>query len=872
MRAISVVLIVFLFIGVGHRGFGQEQPAIEGEELQAYGLAKPMFEKGKQLLVRGDLPGAEKTLKQCLELFPLYSEAHYYLSQVYDKTGDLGSALAHIKKAEANAAFMKNVLAANQLEYFNGLKTEKQGLQNKLVDAREDAVIQQLKHRIKVIDDWLKEPLPLLAQLTVNYHYWHAAVSLKMKRYSESREQWKQYLEIVKANPQLRQPKKYGSALLNLAVSCFMLRQYESAMDYLTRAEPVVGRSYPGLKRAIRETKGIAGDLFDFFKHLLENLDDTQTTPDDLQTFVSLYTKFHHRPHLLTEEVLYTLYRNYRDYNVMVDFIEKIPIREPNTVIKLFEKVNNIEETDKKDRVFFTTLFQCLLELLSHTAKYAPDQYDYDAVIGKLIDIPLDFRHLYDKLFEFFKQELGVQQDKKDLIDFVLSGVDNRVLTINNIDYRFVVNDTYRRVIEEILESQQVSSMAALLEINRLMDMLSRDEAGPAAPGIGNRVIQLMGALPLAIISDEAPRPIRERVMSYSRSAMDRDLVLFMRHINEGSTKGAKKKLRLIIRKIKRDFLLPQLKDHLVGLVYGLNAKNPRLRVFLNPNMTRLHDFSYRKNRTPWNYSGLPPGTDTFSEYSFCGGLSRLNIAFAAKWQEHLFSRTYVYNAPQLQSVLINLLDLYPLPRDNQRFHYDALMVDFGMALIRDAREDHAIRQDVIKELGTVTTGYHYRKAVDYVTGRSKQHNLFFSEIRQLGDHFFRKSKYLEKCPGKNLSPSRYSRSGNIYYHTFGNLDPQPLKVFPQGVSRAFAAGWVSGEIIDEFKIKLGWLLHKKNIPASLLGQVLYSYLNRTVPRILSQNHARDYFSTYFVFEVFNNSYLNKILKDLQKQGSLKLK
>lgn len=872
MRAISLVLTVFLFVGAAYWGFGQEQPEMEDNELQAYGLAKPMFEKGKQLLVRGNLPGAEKTLKQCLELFPHYSEAHYYLSQVYYKTGDRGSALTHIKKARANAAFMKDVLAAAQLEYFNGLKKEKQELQNKLVDVREDAVFQQIKHHIKVIDDWLKEPLPSLAQLTVDYHYWHATISLKMKRYTEAREQWKQYLEVVKANPQYRQPKKYGSALLNLAVSCFMLRQYESAMDYLTRAEPVVGRSYPELKRAIRETKDISGDLFVFLRHLLETSDETQTSLDELQTFVSLYTKLHHRPQLLTEEVLYTLYRNYRDYNVLVDFIEKIPIREPGTVIKLFEKVNNIEETDKKDRVFFTTLFQCLLELLSHTAKYAPDRYDYDALIGKLIDIPLDSRRLYDKLFEFFKQEPGIPQDKKDLIDFVLSGVNNRALTINNIEYRFVINDTYRQAIEEILESQQVCSMAALLKINRLMDMLSRDEAGPAAPGIGNRVIQLMSALPLAVISGEAPRPIRERVMSYSRSAMDRDLVLLMRHINEGSAKGAKKNLRLIVRKIKRDYLLPQLKDHLVGLVYALNAKNPRLRVFLNPNLTRLHDFSYRKNRTPWNYSGLPPGTDTFSEYSLCGGLSRLNIAFAAKWQEQLFSRTYVYNAPQLQSVLINLLDLYPLPRDNQSIHYDALMVDFGMALIRDAREDDAVRLDVISELGTVTTGYHYRKAVDYLTGRSKRHNLFFSEIRQLGDHFFRKGKYLEKCPGKGLSPGRYSRSGNIYYHTFGNLAPQPLKVFPQDVSRAFAAGWVSGEMIDEFKIKLGWLLYKKNIPAALLGQVLYSYLNKTVPRILSQNHARDYFSTYFVFEIFNNSYLNKILKDFQKQGYLKLK
>jgi hypothetical protein len=173
---------------------------------------------------------------------------------------------------------------------------------------------------------------------------------------------------------------------------------------------------------------------------------------------------------------------------------------------------------------------------------------------------------------------------------------------------------------------------------------------------------------------------------------------------------------------------------------------------------------------------------------------------------------------------------------------------------------------------------------VNYLTGTSKNHHLFFSEIKRLGEVFFKRRKYLENAFLKkelealtNMSmnstiQSRNHEFGGIYYHTFGNLIPQQIRVFPQGVSSFLDTGWVSGEMVDEFKVKLSWHLYKKKIPPFLLGQVLYSYLIQTAPRIFSQGHVNDYFATYFIFKIFNNSHLRKILKDLQKKGYLKLK
>jgi hypothetical protein len=86
------------------------------------------------------------------------------------------------------------------------------------------------------------------------------------------------------------------------------------------------------------------------------------------------------------------------------------------------------------------------------------------------------------------------------------------------------------------------------------------------------------------------------------------------------------------------------------------------------------------------------------------------------------------------------------------------------------------------------------------------------------------------------------------------------------------ASGWLSGSMIDEFKIKLAYHMYKKQIPAPLLGQFLYMYLNKTGRRFLRQNHIHDYPITYFVFDILNTSHLNRLIKQLKKEGYLKLK
>ncbi|MDQ1355595.1 MAG: hypothetical protein QG657_5905, partial [Acidobacteriota bacterium] len=595
------------------------------------------------------------------------------------------------------------------------------------------------------------------------------------------------------------------------------------------------------------------------------------------------------------EEVLSLMYNNYDQYNVLVDYIEKIPIRKPETVIKLFTWVKYFQWLEAKDKILFNMVFQSLLELFSHAARYAPDtpdapgRYDYDALVGKLVDIPFDANSLYDNLFTFLNTELDIRRNKKELIDFVLEGIENPPVEMDNTDYIFGIKDLYKKNLKEILESQGACPMAVLLEIDDLLNrLITERENLPAVTQITSRLEDLViNRLPYAEISSEAPKSIRERVTAYSKDRLKKD---WSRIAAMAIRVADSEELKTTLSNFKKDYLVPQLANHMLTLAYALNAKSPKLRVFLNPNMVRLHNFVEERDQTAWNYCGVPSALDNLSGYYFVGGLSRLNICFAARWQDYLFGRTYVYNSAQLQTLLVNLLEYYPVPRDNDMTAYNALMVDFGLELLNKAgnganeneqtnSEHQSLREDIISELGAITAGYHYRKAVDYLTGRIKEHDLFFSEIKLLGETFFIKGKYLDHAAYKKLQGIREKLKNRptllpegIYYHTFGNLVPQQFKLFPQEAAIFFDTGWVSGEMIDEFKIKLDWHLYKKKISPMLLGVILQDFLVRTGSKFFSQNHVNDYSSIYFMFKLFNNAHLNGILKKLQQEGYLKLK
>jgi len=632
--------------------------------------------------------------------------------------------------------------------------------------------------------------------------------------------------------------------------------------------------------------KGETSTFFDLMKEVSARPGNGNRM-SETRKFMTLYSKFYHRRQLLAEGALFKLYTHYEKFNGLVDFIEKLPIKKPGTVSLLVDWVQTLEKLDKKEEILFTEIYQSLFEVLSFTGKYAPTGFDYDHLVSELVKLPLDRAQFYRRLFQFFNKELGMKGTGKTLMDVMLNGIKNPTLTIANTRYKYFIKDKFKKILTDILLSQEVCSFSTLLEINRLFDEGLRVKP-PNTGEIGSRIRSIFRLLPHPGISDDAPRSIRHRVIAYSPSKLNKVVRGLTSKIHMGAKQDA---LKASLDKIKGGYLIYQLKDHLMALAYAVNAKDAGLKSFLNPNLVRLHDINGSKGAGPWDNYGKNQKHRYFSEYHLSGGLSRLNIALAAKWKEHLFRNNVIHNSPQIYALIINLMDFYPVPLVNHSLTYNGLLVELGLALISRAEDNDndALKKSLMEKISRVTSGYHYRRFVEYLDGKSNHHNLFFSEIKALAEVFFQHSGpqkgenrwgiptlgKLEAFSGPPLSEGlkkEEHRFGSIYSHTFGNLRPQKIPLFPQEVANLFSSGWLSGEMMDEFKVKLAYHLHKKKIPPDLLGQLLYMYLSKTCRRFLRQNHPYDYSAAYLIFKIFNTSHLNRQIKQLKKEGYLKLK
>ncbi len=611
-------------------------------------------------------------------------------------------------------------------------------------------------------------------------------------------------------------------------------------------------------------------DVFLLFKSLLRaprsGLANRIPNSGRMELFIVLYSKFSGRPQLLSPEVLFSLCRHYEKYNVLVDFIEKIPLRSPETVLKLINKLKAFNNLEGKAREMALAIFQALLEILAHTAKYAPQLYDYDDLVLKLTRIPFGIPPYYNELFTFFQKGLALDYPvQKDLVDIVLAGVKNQDVSIEGSKYLFLIGDVYRKMLTDTMGTQDVATFSSFIEFNHVLNRLEEEGRKSVAERSAdvdnellNRLQQLCDMLPYAEIGSNAPNIIKERVMHYNREQFVRDVKVLFDAVTK---RDSLEKLKISIAKIKEAYLLPNLKDYLMAFVYALNAKHPDLRVFLNPNLVRLHDFG-EGSAHAWNQCGIPTSSHPFSDYIFSGGLSRLNMTFASKWRKYMFTQTFIYNGHQLDAMLVNLLDIYPLAAtiDEASIAGIGTLVEQGENIMQRARADETQRQSVRDALGSVTAGFHYRKSLQYLDRQSNEYALFTAELKHLGELF------------SLANPPNLGRTGGIYYHTFGNVVPIDCPIFPQSLACFFQEGWLSGEIVAEHLLHMSYLFFKKKIPAVLIGQVLYSHFNQTAPVLFNQNHPADYDTAYFLFQLINDSRLKGLLKYLQKEGYLKLK
>lgn len=259
---IRVVILMFFF---GMLSFGQDDLAREEAELfNKYQSLNKDYEKGKMYFAREDYGKAKKEFEKILEELPEHADAHFFLSQIFYKEGNLDEALSHVEKAKANHKFsakMKLKLAQVSKQKLEEkrkkLEDESKELEEKIISLsrssetgeegedrkqRIQGKIDEIKVQIENINSQLNLPLASGEAMPAEYCYLNGNIYFRMKKFQEAHDQ---YQETIRLDP------KHGDAYNNLAALYFQVKQYQKAMDYLNQAEANGAKVNPEFKEAV---------------------------------------------------------------------------------------------------------------------------------------------------------------------------------------------------------------------------------------------------------------------------------------------------------------------------------------------------------------------------------------------------------------------------------------------------------------------------------------------------------------------------------------------------------------------------------------------------------------------------------------------
>lgn len=233
-KLFTVLTAALLLLAGLNSVFAQKRVTLDENSFQKFKLSKRMFEKGKVYFLKGKYKKSEKALKDCLKGFPQYSQADYFLAQIYYKSGDLGKAVQHIESAKKYYGVMADLLTMAHQKVINRLIARRQELNTE--DPRSP--------EINRINDRLNEPIPVLPERSAEYYYVHGNIMMKLKKFNEA---FSQYSEALKINPQ------HGNASNNLANLYYMAKKYQKALYYLEQAEANGAKINPKFKAAVQK-------------------------------------------------------------------------------------------------------------------------------------------------------------------------------------------------------------------------------------------------------------------------------------------------------------------------------------------------------------------------------------------------------------------------------------------------------------------------------------------------------------------------------------------------------------------------------------------------------------------------------------------
>jgi tetratricopeptide (TPR) repeat protein len=245
--------------------FGQEDLAREETELfKKYQSLNKNYEKGKMYFAREDYKKAKKEFEKILEKLPEHADAHFFLSQVLYKEGNLDGALNHMEKAKANYEYSAKMKIKMAQVSKQKLEEKKQAFEDTIANLEERIVnlpqtseageegedrkkrlqtkIDEIKVQIKNVETQLNMPISSEEEIPADYCYINGNIYFKMKKFQEAHDQ---YQEAITIDP------SHGDSYNNLAALYFQVKQYQKALNYLNQAEENGAKVNPEFKKVV---------------------------------------------------------------------------------------------------------------------------------------------------------------------------------------------------------------------------------------------------------------------------------------------------------------------------------------------------------------------------------------------------------------------------------------------------------------------------------------------------------------------------------------------------------------------------------------------------------------------------------------------
>ncbi len=587
---------------------------------------------------------------------------------------------------------------------------------------------------------------------------------------------------------------------------------------------------------------------------LAENNDKGRYENSRLKTFVTVYSKFIERQELLTPQVVRAMFYRYSEASILIDYIEKLRIRKPETVMQLFKWYDKLMQLGGSDRELFTALFQSVFEIVSFRSTNSKEHMDYDKLVSEIIAIPFNreqFAANFINLINLFFTDLNRGNPNVTFVNMICAEIPSRILTFEGQKFLFDMKGGFVKEINRILRSQELCTMSQLLKLSELLTKCEQSSNTREATNICRKIAVLIDDFPDPGIADSAPGRIKKRVRQVGQRGIMHSVSKMEKYAVAKEDRG---KLIEVIRDVRENYLLNQLRDYLLGVVYAINAKDSRLKPFINPNLVRLHDFGFTSSGTPWNRSEILWERDDLSCFYIAGGLSKLNLLFAECLKDKLFSLRLIYDSAQITSVLNNILWYYRSGHIPGKGSAVVRKIERGLDILEKGREDARAGRNVLISLTKIATGNHYRRVHEYFNLKSDDTSLNLSELYYLG------------------AAGEKSRSFEaLGINTFGTLLPLKKRFLPLELARFRKAGWSLGEFIDELQLKVLYSFSGTGISEMLAGEIAYRYLGGYCRRYFRQNYKGDYFNTIAVFDIFNKAIMKNIVQLMKRDGGLRL-